>query len=247
MKDYKSFKIRTVDRIKYYVISALSFAFLGLLFYRSAVAAALCALLSAAFEKKWQQVYRRRVSEKLLEGFRDMLYSICASVAAGRQMPQAVEEAAALLRSSWGEESDIYNEAKRMSVLYSEAHENIDTLWTDLGKRSGLSEISSFADSCRICRKNGGSLEDVCFKSASVLLENLSFKDELKAMIAEKKLEIAVLTAMPQAVLIMLNLMSFSYIRVLYVTAAGRLIMTLSLAFIICALIWSLKIAEVSI
>ncbi|MBQ2455112.1 MAG: hypothetical protein II499_03360, partial [Firmicutes bacterium] len=70
---------------------------------------------------------------------------------------------------------------------------------------------------------------------------------ELKALTAQRKLDIAVLTAMPVAMLIMLNILSYSYIEVLYTTAACRIIMTAAAGLMAAALLWSLKISEVSI
>ncbi|MBR0522362.1 MAG: type II secretion system F family protein [Firmicutes bacterium] len=172
---------------------------------------------------------------------------ISSSVSAGRQLPQAVEEASRQLASSWGSESDIACEASEMAYRYGRMNEDIDLLWDSLAKRSGLEEISQFASSCRICRRSGGDLEDVCMKCSAVLLEKIAFGDELKALTAQRKLDIAVLTAMPVAMLIMLNILSYSYIEVLYTTIAGRIIMTAAAGLMAAALLWSLKISEVSI
>lgn len=247
MKDYRSLKMSMSDVIKYYVISSLSLAFLGLLFYRSIAAVLVFALGSIPLKRLAEERYRRAALERLSAGFRDMLYMISSSVSAGRQLPQAVEEASRQLASSWGSESDIACEASEMAYRYGRMNEDIDLLWDSLAKRSGLEEISQFASSCRICRRSGGDLEDVCMKCSAVLLEKIAFGDELKALTAQRKLDIAVLTAMPVAMLIMLNILSYSYIEVLYTTAAGRIIMTAAAGLMAAALLWSLKISEVSI
>ncbi|MCF0150635.1 MAG: hypothetical protein HUJ80_04410, partial [Firmicutes bacterium] len=197
-----------------------------MLFYRDLAIALLCMTAAPLGEKLWRRYLQKKRKEKLLEGFRDMLYTISSAVAAGRQLPFAVEEAAAALASSWGEGSDICKEAVHMASVYREAHGDPDGLWLDFARRSGIVEIRRFADSCRICRRNGGNMEEVCFKTASVLLERLAFQDDIKALSAEKRLEILILSAMPAGALVLLNLTSYEYIQVLYTTAAGRLLMT---------------------
>ncbi len=247
MNDYRVCKMNGVDSIKYYVVSSLLLFSLGMLFYRSLPVSLLCCLGSLPLRSFWVRHLLQKRREKLSEGFRDMLYLISGSVAAGRQMPAALQDAAFQLATSWGGESDIAREAANMSRQYLEVNEDLDLLWEDLAKRSGIREIEQFAESYRVCRTNGGDLEDVCFRCASVLLEKLAFKDELKALTSQRKLDIAILAAMPVLVLLMLNLLSYSYIEVMYTAPAGRMIMTSSLVLMVLALLWSLKIAEVSL
>jgi len=66
-------------------------------------------------------------------------------------------------------------------------------------------------------------------------------------MTAQKKLDIALLTAMPVLVLLMLNISSFSYIAPLYTGAGGRLLMSFCLCGLIASVFLSIRITEISI
>lgn len=247
MIDYRTYSPGPREQALFYAAAISCLGSLGLLYYRSFAAFCLCALLAVPCKPYWASYMRKKRQERLLEGFRDMLYTISSAVAAGRQLPMAVEEAAAALKGSWGENSDIYKEASHMASVYRETHGDPDALWEDFALRSGLGEIRRFAESCRICRRNGGNLEDVCFKCSNLLLERISLKEEMKALWAEKKLETRILALLPPGVLILLNLTSYGYVEALYTTLAGRLIMTASLGLLGAAVFMSSRLLEAEI
>ena len=64
---------------------------------------------------------------------------------------------------------------------------------------------------------------------------------------AQKKLDILLLLSLPLLMLVFLNLTAFSYIAVLYTSAAGRLLMSMCLAAIGGALYWSIRIIDVEL
>ena len=245
--NYNVYKPSVSERIKYYAAACSIVVLTALLFYRNLIAAAI--LMPAAYfgEKYFFSYKAEKRKEKLLEGFRDVLYSISASVAAGRQMPQAINDAGLLMEKSYGETSDIAVEMKRISGVYSQANADIGEMLEDFAQRSGLAEIKQFSDSYRVCKKCGADLETVCLKSASLLLDRIDFLNEVKVLISQKKLDRVLLTALPRAVLLFLNLISFSYIEVLYEGFSGRMIMTLCLLMMAAALLWGLRITNLKL
>ena len=246
-ENYNELALSRQERLTYYLCACPALALLGFLFYRSLPAALLCAAAARLLENSYAGLRLQRRKEKLLEGFRDVLYTISGSVAAGRQMPSAIRDAEQQTLSSYGKDSDIHRELSRICGIYGSAHGDIGELLVDFGARSGLEEIRQFAASYEICRKNGGDVESVCLKSASLLLDKIAFRSELDAMIAQKKLDIAMLSAMPVLVLLMLNLSSFSYIAPLYSCLAGRFLMTLCLAGLCAAVLLSIRITEITV
>ena len=246
-ESYESYPVSRKERAVYYLCAAAGLASLGMLFYRSLIAALLCAVVSIPAERLYMSFRAKGRKEKLLEGFRDTLYTVSGSVAAGRQMPAALKDAEAQARASYGADSDICRELDRICGIYGSAHGDIGEMLSDFGERSGLDEIKQFASSYEICRSNGGDVESVCLQSASILLDKIAFRSEARSVIAQKKLDIALLTAMPVLVLLMLNLVSFSYVAPLYSGLSGRLLMSFCLGGIGLAAYLSLKITEIEI
>ena len=216
-----------------------------MLFYRSAAIGAVFCVASVPLEKIYASYLAEKRREKLLTGFKDALYSISGAVAAGRQMPYAIEFAASSAAETSGPDSDIYRELHSISSSYQKTHSDIGIGLEDLGRRSGLAEVKQFASSYRTCQICGGDLEDVCRKNAELLLSRMSFNTEIRSMIAQKKLDIVLLTGMPVAVLLLLNLTNYSYVAVLYETPAGRVVMSVCLLLIVFALLWGIKITKI--
>lgn len=247
MTDYGYYRLSKEEKLKYYTAACIALAFLGLLFYRSFLMAGIIALAAIPLKRCYAGYLKNKRLDRLREGFRDALYSISGSVAAGRQLPYAVGEAADAAVLSYGEDSDIACELAYIVRSYRESHGETETLLGDLGRRSGLEEIKQFAQSCSICRRCGGDMEAVSLRSAALLLDRMDFAREVKGLIAQKKSDIAILVSMPIFILIFLNLVSFSYLEPLYSGLSGRLIMTCCLGAVIGALLWCLKITEIDL
>jgi tight adherence protein B len=247
MPDYKNYVLQTKEKKQYYLCASVCLGLLGFLFYRSVLIAFLCALLSKPLEKNYLKYKVKKRQEILLEGFRDMLYSVSGSIAAGRQMPSAIADARKQAMNSYGENAYITKELALMVRVYEEAHGTVEELLSDFGERSGLAEIKQFGLVYRICKHSGGDLEDVTLKCANLLLDRISFQGEVNMLTAQKKLDILFLVSLPIIVLLFLNLLSSSYINVLYVCVIGRIIMTCCLFTIGFALLWSLQLTEVRI
>ncbi len=247
MIDYRLYSLSGKERRDYYIAACLALAALGFLFYRSSIMSLICTAIAVPCEKLYAKILRERRRARLLEGFRDVLYSISASVAAGRQMPQAIEDCALQMELSYGKEADIAREMSAIAQHYSEMHGDASAMLCDLGERSGIAEISQFAASYRICERSGGDLEEVCLRSANLLLDKIAFAGEVKAIIAQKKLDIGMLVSLPLIILLFLNLTAPDYTAPLYTTISGRLIMTLCLGGIGFSLWLSLKITKIKL
>ena len=243
--DYRVSHLTSEQKTRYYAVCCAAFFALGLLFYRSVLAGAVFCAAAVPLEKLYASYVSEKRREKLLTGFKDALYSISGAVAAGRQMPYAIEAAAASAEETSGPDSDIYSELKRITEAYTQTHSDIGVRLEDLGERSGLSEIKQFASSYRTCQVCGGDLEEVCRKNAELLLSRMGFAEEIRSLIAQKKLDVVLLAGMPLAVLLFLNLTNYSYVSVLYETLLGRVVMTLCLLLIVSALLWGIKITKI--
>ena len=112
MTDYDRYQPGKQERLRYYLTVCPLLALLGILFYRSIVMGAACACLARPCERFYAAWQIRRRKNALQEGFRDALYSLSASVAAGRSMPAALADAASQSEASYGPEADITRELR---------------------------------------------------------------------------------------------------------------------------------------
>lgn len=247
LTDYRSADLSVKDRLLYYSVSCACLFLLGLLFYRSAYAGLAACLASFPLERIYQSFAAEKRRETLLRGFKDALYTISGAVAAGRQMPSAIALAGKSAEQNGGASGDIAAELAYIAERYESTHADIGVLLEDLGCRSGVPEIKQFASAYAACQRCGGDLEEVCLKTAELLIGRISVRDEARALISQKKLDVLLLSIMPVAVLAGLNILGYSYLAVLYETAAGRVVMSLCLALIICAMLWGIRITKIDL
>ncbi|MBQ1907624.1 MAG: hypothetical protein II488_06195 [Firmicutes bacterium] len=245
--DYSRYTLSRAEKAAYYSAGCAALMCLGLLFYRSILLSAALCLASVPLRRYYEEYLRGRRLRRLLEGFKGLLYSLSASMAAGHQLPDALQEAELSLRGEFGEDSDICLELRAMLNAYYSAHDSIPELFTDFGRRCGQEAVAQFATALAVCTASGGDLETVALRSCGMLLDMLGFEDELSSMFAEKRFDMLVITAMPLIMLSVLNLASASYIAPLYGTLAGRLIMTVSLGLIAASAVWGMRIMDVKV
>ncbi|NLD19177.1 MAG: hypothetical protein GX663_02880 [Clostridiales bacterium] len=162
--------------------------------------------------------------------FKDMLYSLSASVAAGRQMAEALVEAEDSLSLMYGRQEPIMKELRHMKVNIVENKLSDKQLLMDLAFRSKSEDINNFVQVYVTCRSMGGNLEKIIGHTTEVLTDKMNIEREIKAVTSQKKLEGRIISLMPLVMLLMMNILSASYIAPLYETWGGRLIMTVSLA-----------------
>lgn len=247
MKDYRVYHLNTKEKTEYLICaSALCFC-LGMLFYNSILISAALCIIPPFFTKKYAEYKCDKRRKQLLVGFKYALYIMSGSMASGRQMPQAIEDAAEQAEMFSGENSDIAEELKHILFVYNNAHGLLEELFEDLGERSGIEEIKLFASSYKICKKTGGDLEAVCIKSAQLLIDRIDYLNEVSAVLSEKKLDTVIMMAISPLILFFLGLTSYDYVEILYSGLSGRIIMTLSLLLMISAAAWSLKIMKLDL
>ncbi|MDO5490908.1 MAG: type II secretion system F family protein [Bacillota bacterium] len=187
----------------------------------------------------------RRRRRELLRQFRNLLYSLSSSVAAGRQMEEAILEAEESLSFLYGEDTPLMTELRHMGRSIRENNENDRRLLTDFARRSGCEDINSFVQVYLTCRSMGGDLARIIAHTSEVMAERMEIEEQIAVLTAQKKLEGRIISLMPLAMLLMLNLLSPSYIDVLYTTPAGHILMALCLGGIAAGVVWMEKLTDV--
>ena len=230
IRDYSVYELNKREKIivfsgGYFCLSVIAFLFYHSLFLSFAGGFAAWFLFKPA-----ALFLARRRATRLNVQFKDLLDSLSASVAAGRQMEEALLEAYSNLSLMYGDGEPIMKELAHIRRCIRENKESDRTLLLDLASRSGSEDINNFVQVYVTCRTMGGDLEKIITNAAEIITEKMNIDREIHAITAQKKFEGRLIAVMPLAMLLFLNLLSGSYIEVLYVTLAGRLVMTLCLA-----------------
>ncbi len=244
---YSSYHLSDGEKYKFLIICGAGLMAVGYLFYHSFIVSLFLACLSCpalVFYRNYLAEKRKRV---LKDQFRDVLYSISASVAAGRQMPEALKEAEKNMRLIYTEEALITKELAGMVKRLNEYREPEEKILKDFAQRTGIEDIADFVDIYLTSRETGGDLIKILTKASETIMEKIAIEREIKSVMAQKQFETKILTSIPFIIILFLQLMSPDYLSVMYEGIKGRMLMTAALFGIGISYFWSMKLTRIDV
>jgi tight adherence protein B len=162
-------------------------------------------------------------------------------------MAEAIGEALINMREIYPKGAPIIVELELMARRMGSGGESDRDVLFDFAKRSGSEDARIFADVYYTCLITGGDLVGVVNRTAEVIIEKMTIRREIETLMAQKKYEAKLLTAVPFLILLYLRFSSPAYLSQLYNTAGGLCIMAAALAALAIAFFWSGKIMDIEI
>ncbi len=227
------------------LLGALSLAFLGFVFYKSLFAVLLGAL-GGIFAGPWwwkKQKIEKMQNEMRLE-FREALYLLVVALKAGRSLEGAFE-------ASY-EDMDPYV----TPLLYKEWEKivgqirvgfPVEEALRQLGISSGIEEVLSLTAAVEVCKRTEGDIARVLEGTIRTIQDRIEMRQEIKVMIAQKKMEQRIMSLAPFAVIVLLMILSPDYLSPLYQSLQGRFIMTVCVILSILSILIAKKIVAIEL
>ena len=176
--------------------------------------------------------YTRRGSEKKEEcirsEFKEILLSVASSIHTGYAVENAFFDAVDVLKNMYGERSVLMGDIREMNRQVS-MHISVEKAFMDIVKKYPIDEIESFGEIFLYTKRLGGGYAKYLKDTADRLEERITLKDELNSMIAQKKLELSIMSIMPMAILVYMKLTGGSFLEPLYHNAPGIILMMICL------------------
>ncbi len=246
-EDYASYSLSKGEMYQFLSICGMGLMGVGYLFYHSLIVSGLFLFLSwpaLIFYRSYLAEKRKRI---LKDQFRDVLYSVSASIAAGRQMPEALQEAENNMRLIYTKDGLITRELAGMVKRMYQYREPEETILKDFASRTGIEDISDFVDIYLTCRETGGDLIKVLTKASEIIMEKIAIEREIKAVTVQKQFEAKILTSIPFIIILFLQTISPDYLAVMYESLKGRMVMTAALLGIGFSYFWSMKLTRIEV
>lgn len=247
IRDYSKYELSKKEKTIFFAAGYSSIFILSFLFYRLTLLSAIAGLLVFKVRPYYEDFLAKKRMNELQREFKDMLYSLSASVASGRQMSEALLEARENLSLIHSGNSLILTELEHMCRSIEDHNESDSILLKDFAERSNCEDIRNFVRVYTTCRSLGGDLEKVITRTCDIITDKMNILREIEAITAHKKLEGRMIALMPPVMLALMNLVSYSYIEPLYVTAPGRIVMTGALVALVFGVRLMEKISNVEI
>lgn len=233
--DYRQYELSTKEKVNFLAAGYVGVFTVLYLFYHSIVFSMAGGLLPYLFLHRYSNVLAEKRRALLTTQFKDLLYSLSASIAANLKISEALEDGMEHVRVMYSDDAPMVVELKHMVKGISENRESDIRLLLDFAERSGCEDINNFAQVYMTCRTMGGDLEKALKSTTDILVDKMNIEREIKTLTAQKKFEGKIISTIPLIVVLFLNLCSPDYLMPLYVTVMGRLVMTMALAGMIIA------------
>lgn len=246
IENYNQYAFTWKDWVEFLQITLLKVITISYLFYDSYKACILFipfAMMDYRNMKHQKMDARKR---KLTLQFRDMIKAFIAALNAGYSLEKAVVDARNDLSLIYDEKEMIFLEMDEM-ISGLRMNRPLEVLLKDFGNRSGVEDIKNFANVVAVAKKSGGNLIHIIQKTVNCIGDKIAVEEEIKTMIAAKKLEQKIMMIMPYGILFYLRVTNENFLGVLYHNMLGIVLMTCFLIVIYIADLWAKKIMEISV
>ncbi len=228
------------------------------------IAYSITALAIGVFTKSWPfglvfgtlgffyPVYRARVKEKKnkdkLHGqFRQGLQALSSSVRAGASLQQAIRSARVDLSRMFPlGDAPIVREFDEM-VRLLELGLPVDDVLDNFAKRADIGDIHDFVSVAKLTRKKGGNINEVIANVSDVIGDKIEIEQEIQVLVAGKKSEAKVLTFMPIVLVMLLSVLSPTYMSPMFETLVGKLLLVVGLALLLVNYLIGKKIVDIEV
>lgn len=217
------------ETVKYYFCYSGLFFIIGVLFFRNIFIAVIASFLARPYKKEYLKKCKQKSTEELREQFHDFLYSVSASIGAGRQMENAIYDARKNLELIYSEDALIMVELDKILKGMTESNLSCADLLKDFSERNDIEEIKDFYDVYMTCRSTGADMNKAILKTCNIMVSRKELRREMQTALAQKKYESNFLIWLPVIILALLNITVPDYLEPLYVTIRGRIVMVTAL------------------
>ena len=243
---YDEYYMNLKEKITWSAVGMIFVFAIGFIFYRSIIWSFVLSLIGLYYPKvKTKEIIHER-KEELLREFKEALYAISASLSAGKSVPVAFKDAYEDLLIIFEDDKAFILDELQFIIRRLDRNETVEESLNEFAERSTLEEVQSFADVFTACTRTGGNLKDVIQNSSVIIGEKIEIKQEIQTLLSGKKFEGRLLTIMPIALVLFLEISAPDFINPIF-KASGRIMMTFSLFIIGVAALWVRKIINIEV
>lgn len=247
LPDYSVYTMIFKERV-FCIATAVIFIYItAFVFYRSHIISLLLTPLSLAYPRirTGELIAKRR--RELNTQFKDMLYSLSSSLAAGKSVENSFKEVLRDLTVLYpNTEEYIILEAEYMARRI-EMNDTVEAVLLDFARRANIEDVENFSDVFQICKRTGGNIVEVVRNTSEIINDRIEIRQEIDMLLAQRKFEQKVLNIVPVLLIILLSASAADYMEPVFTTVMGRLVMTMAISMLAAAYFISRKIMDIKV
>lgn len=227
--DYNNYLFTLSEFLKHVLKAVCANALVSYTFYQSMFvffsALPLCFIYPFIIRKKL--ISKRR--QELLNQFKEALSILSSFLSAGYSTENAFRASIHELKNMFNENAMIVTEFEGI-VQGLSLNKPIEEMLSDFAYRSGLDDISNFAEIFNVAKRNGGNLVNIITHTSDIIRDKVQLSEDIKTLNASKQYEQRIMNLIPFIIIIYMNLSSPDFFVSLYTSTIGRITMTVCLA-----------------
>jgi tight adherence protein B len=245
--DYDIYVMSKQERIVNICLAAIVIFVGAFVFYRSYIISAAIIPFAFLYPKiKVKEIIKRRKHNLNLQ-FRDLLYSLSASLMAGKSIESAFRTSFDDLSIQYPEQdTDIIREITYI-VHRLEMNYTIEEAIIDFSNRARIEDIENFVNVFKVCKRSGGDLVQVIKSTTDIINEKIHIKQEIENLIAQRRFEQKVLSFLPFALVALINISAADFMAPVFTTIKGRIAMTIAVGLFVAAYFVSKKLMSIEV
>lgn len=216
LTDYQVYALSKRQKTVCVLAGGAVFFAVGYIFFHSVLLALLLSGGGVFAPKYWSRYLLRRRRENLSLHFKQALYSLSSSLAAGRSVENGFREAIDDLKLLYPDgDNDLIRELGIICARM-EYGQPVEEALLDFSGRAAMEDISNFADVFTTCKRSGGDLVEIVRRTSAIISEKLEIGQEISVMIAQKRFEAKAMLVAPVLFLLFMEMTSPEYMQPLH-------------------------------
>lgn len=222
---YYECNMTKLQHILAYLVFAAGIAVVLYIYYRLLLVSVIGGLVLAVFqEKNYAKSVIKKRQKRLRLQFKQFLdiVSISVSGGAGRSMENAVEDSLRELKMVFNEDSDIVREIGLIVSDYKQAGIPLSQGFKELGERSEIDDIMSFAAVYKTIEGKTSDFGYVISQTRDIIKDKVEITMEIETSITSAKSEAYMMLVLPLFLIVVMTTMGSDFMKSLFTTAIGR-------------------------
>jgi tight adherence protein B len=244
--DYTVYRFSAAERLKCIAVYGVLDGLVSYLFFDTPIAFLILAPGYFIFQIECKASLKKKRVRVMKREFLDGMQITSSSLQAGYSIENAFRESLKELGKIYGKDSFIMSEFCFLTAQI-EMNRNVEDLLMDLGRRSGIEDIRSFAEVVDTAKRTGGDLLAVIRNTVSCMKQRQETYDEIETCLSGKVMEQNVMNVVPVLILAYVRLTSPEFLEVMYGNFTGTAIMAICLAVYLAAILWGKSMIQIEV
>ena len=225
---------RTRDYLFHSTVFLAGALLIGYMFYGAPAAGLLGIVFLPSY---WNYVYEKQEKKRryrLSLEFREMLDVLVSELQAGYSLENAFRQTLPQIRRIYGDEAPITKGLEKICTKL-DLNVPIEPLLEEFAADSRDDDILHFVSIFSSAKRTGGDMVRIIRHTARVMSEKIEIEREIASVMASKRYEFRLMTAIPLGIILYMRLSFPGFASILYGNLFGVIFMTIALGLVIFA------------